>query len=592
MRIVSVLAAVAFVAAACGSSSGTKTGSGTTPSAGTPVKGGTLNLVGSGDVDNMDTVSGYYDVTYTLDRAFTRQLYTFPTTAGSQVDPVPDLATALPTISNNGTVYTIHIQNGAMWNTTPPRQVTADDEILGMKRLCNPSSPTGAPGYFEQTIVGMKAYCDAFAKVQPTVAAIKSFIDSNQVSGMKAVDSTTVQFTLTQPASDFIDILALPFSSPAPQEYLSYLPGSPEQAQHTVSDGPYEISSYVPTKSIALVRNPAWKASTDTIRKAYVNQINITEGVATSTAAVQEIQAGTQNMEWDQNVPTAQLAGMENSKDPNLVIGPSGNNYITINPYISINLQSPSNGGALSKLLVRQALEYAFNKTAVGQIYGGSAIDEPLNQIIPQGSVGHVAGYNPYPTTGNNGDPAKSKALLQQAGYSPGQITLKLIYRTTTVHPQIAQTDQAALQAAGFNVQLIPVNPANTFYTKYLENPTASKAGSWDIAEAGWIPDWLGNNGRSVIEPLFDGRTYGPNTQDYGDYNNSVVNSSIDKALAASSTSAATKDWQTAAQQVMADAAVVPLGAQKTAIYHSTSVHNCIFNDFNQNCDVTNVWLK
>ncbi|MGH9300425.1 MAG: ABC transporter substrate-binding protein [Acidimicrobiales bacterium] len=597
MRIAGVLAAVAVVAAACGSSSPNSASTSTTSSAGTPVRGGTLTLVGQGDVDSMDTASGYYDVTYTLDRAFTRQLYTYPTTTGSQIDPVPDLATAMPTISSNGTVYTIHIRQGAMWDTTPPRQVTAADEILGMKRLCNPVSPTGAPGYFTQTIAGMKTYCDGFAaafpkSVTPTVANVAAYINGNQISGIKAVDATTVQFTLTQPASDFINILALPFSSPAPKEYLNYLPGGTDQAQHTISDGPYTISSYVPTKSISLVRNPAWKASTDNIRKAYVNQINITEGVADATSAVQQVQAGTQDMLWDQVVPTALLAGMETSKDPNLVIGPTGQNFITINPYIAINLQSPNNNGALGKLKVRQALEYAFNKTAVGQVYGGSTIDLPLNQIVPPGSVGNVSGYNPYPTPGNNGDTAKAKALLQSAGYAPGQITLKLIYRTNSVHPQVAQTDQAALQAAGFKVDLIAVNPANTFYTKYLENPTASKAGSWDIAEPGWIPDWLGNNGRSVIEPLFDGRTYGKNSTDYGDYNSPVVNGLIDKALAATSTSAATADWQAAAKQIMADAAVVPLGAQKTAIYHSTKVQNCIFNDFNQNCDITNVWLK
>ena len=44
-----------------------------------------------------------------------------------------------------------------------------------------------------------------------------------------------------------------------------------------IADGPYQIKSYVPTKSIQFVRNPAWNASTDPIRKAYVNAINVTE---------------------------------------------------------------------------------------------------------------------------------------------------------------------------------------------------------------------------------------------------------------------------------------------------------------------------
>ncbi|TAM80820.1 MAG: ABC transporter substrate-binding protein [Jatrophihabitans sp.] len=521
-------------------------------------------------------------------------MYTYPNapTFEAQIKPVPDLATAMPTITDNGTVYTIHIRKGAMWDTHPARQVTAQDAVRGLQRLCNPAQPTGAPGYFTGTIKGMAAYCAGFAKVSATsAAAMKDYIDSHPVAGLKAVDATTLQITLTQPATDFVNILALPFSSPAPVEYLDYIPGSAQQAQHTISDGPYAITAYSPGRSITLARNPAWHSSTDPIRKAYVNAIQVTEG-GNEQGTQQQIAAGTQDMDWDQNVPTADLASLAAGHSPDLVIGPSGDNYITINPYIAINLQSPNNGGALSKLKVRQALEYAFNKTADSQVYGGKLISQPLNQVIPKGSVGYVSGYDPYPTPGNNGDPAKAKQLLAEAGYQPGQITLKLPYRTTTVHPQIAQTDAAALKAAGFNVQLIAVTPANDFYTQYLQNPSATKRGSWDIAEAGWIPDWMGNNGRSVIEPLFDGRSYGPGSTDYGDYNSPQMNALIDKALSATSESAAAGIWQQAAKLAMQDAVIVPIGAQKVAVMHSSRVKGCYFNFFNENCDITNVWLS
>jgi peptide/nickel transport system substrate-binding protein len=575
---------------AAGSSPGSAASSGSSPK-----RGGTLTIVGSSDVDHFDTASAYYDVTYTLFRAITRQLYQYPTTrtTAGEVNPVPDLATGMPVITNGGKTYTVTIRSGAQWNSNPPRQVTAADEVLGMKRLCNPVNPVGAPGYFEATIVGMQNYCNGFANVGDDAASIKNYIQTHNIPGVKATGPETVQFMLTQPASDFINILAMTFSSPAPVEDLNYVPGSTDLAEHFLSDGPYEVQNYNPNTSITLVRNPAWKASTDPLRKAYVNKINIQEGVAnTPIAAVQQIQAGTADMEWDQNVDTSQLPGMVANHDPDLVIGPQGaSNFITINPYIVINFLSPNNRGALSKLKVRQALEYAFNKTADSQVYGGSVISQPLNQVVPGGNIGTINGYNPYPTTGNNGNPAKAKKLLAQAGYSPGQITLNLVYRTNTVHPQIAQTDQAALQKAGFKVNLISAT-ASDFYSKYLENPTDTKSGAWDIAEPGWIPDWLGNNGRSIIEPLFDGRTYGPNSVDYGDYNSAKLNSYIDKALSATSTSQATTYWQDAAKQIMADAAVVPIAAQKVSIYHSSRLRNCYFNVWTENCDVTNVWLS
>lgn len=563
-----------------------------------PQRGGVLRLVGNGDVDYFDTAEAYYDVTWGLFRAITRQLYTWPTAPklAQQIQPVPDLATAMPKVTDGGKVWTVTIRSGAMWDTSPPRQVTAQDEIRGLKRLCNPIAPTGAPGYYENTIVGMKGYCNAFLKLslpkstKAQVATIDKYMATHNIAGLKAIGQRTIQFTLTEPAPDFIDILSLDFASPVPKEELQYPPGN--LGVNLISDGPYKVKSYTPKRSIVLVRNPAWNASTDPIRKAYVNEIDVTEGVPEASSAVQQVEAGTSDLFWDQVVPPAQLAGLVATHSKLLVIGPNGNNFITINPYIVMNLQSPNNNGALKKLKVRQAIEYAINKAADSALYGGTAISKPLDQVVPQGSFGYIPGYDPYPTPGDRGDPAKSRALLAQAGYKPGQITLRLVYRTNSVHPQVAQADQAALQKAGFNVKLVTVNPADAFYTKYLENPTASKAGSWDIAEPGWIPDWLGDNGRSIFEPLFDGRTYGPDTVDYGDYDSAALNKDIDLALAAKNFAQANEFWQDANRQVMKDAAIVPVGAQKTAVMHSARVQGCEFWFVSENCDYTNVWLK
>src|SRR5580658_7298392 len=110
----------------------------TTSSGNAVTKGGTLFLVGTGDVDFMDPNVAYYNPTYLVLRAWSRQLYSYPATPGRTADVVPDLATEMPTISADGLSYTFTIVSGATWDTSPHRQVTAADALRGLERTCNP----------------------------------------------------------------------------------------------------------------------------------------------------------------------------------------------------------------------------------------------------------------------------------------------------------------------------------------------------------------------------------------------------------------------------------------------------------------------
>ena len=581
-----VLAVSAVTLAACGNS-----GSTTTSTSGTPVSGGTLKLLGSSDVDHLDTASAYYTASYTLERTFARQLFSYPASTNTTTanTPVPDLATVLPTTANggisaDGKTYTIHLRTGAEWDTSPARPVTAQDAVLGLKRLCNPVSPVGAPGYYENTIVGMKAYCDGFAKVAGTAPAMAAYINGHQISGVTTPDAQTVVFKLLQPASDFLNILAMPFASPAPKEYLQYVPDSAAFRQHTISDGPYRIVTYTPNQRIVLNRNPAWTQASDPVRHQYVDNIDITQGQDAGPVQ-QQIQAGTADLEWDTTVPTPNIPALQAAKDARLGLYPA----LDTNPYLVFNLQSPTANSALKNVKVRQAIEYAVDKTAIGQVYGGPALNTPLNQVIPPGNVGYQQ-FDLYPTAQSKGDAATCKSMLAAAGY-PNGFTIKDVYRNAGDHPAVAQDIQADLKACGITDKLIPVNQGD-YYGKYLNSPSAAQRGVWDISEPGWVPDWYGNNGRAIVEPLFDGRNYGPNSVDYGDYNNPAVNALIDKALAAPDQNTAATYWHQADMQIMKDAAIVPLQTQKTALYRSSRVQNAIFLPFSQNYDITQIWLS
>jgi peptide/nickel transport system substrate-binding protein len=596
------LAAVALAVAACSSaatpsakSSGAVSLSsglqGLNPGTGTPQRGGTLNLVGVGDVTYMDYNISYYTIDALGQRLWQRGLYGYSPVAGQTTNVVPDLATAAPVITNGGKTYAVTIRTGAQWNTTPARQVTAADALLGLKRSCNPVVPFGGLPDFESIIVGYSQFCAGFQALGSTATApaIKKYIDTHQISGV-TVSGQTITYNLTQPASYFTDELQLDAFSPAPVESLNYVPGSADGQQHTIADGPYQVQTYVPTRKIVWVRNPAWQASSDPIRKAYVDQINVTEtGDQTTNQTTLQTNTAAAGAEWDSFPPVAAVPGLVSQMQhggKNFSLGPT---YST-NPYIVYNEVSPNNGGALGKVAVRQAISYAINRAHLIQDFNGAVLSPPLTHILPDGINGSQdvpKGYDPYPF-----NTAKAKSLLASAGYSSG-LTLKFLYRpSSTASVKAYQTLQADLAPAGIKLVGVGV-PSADFYAKYLTVPSVAKRGAWDVSLSGWGPDWYGDAATSFFKPLFYGpASYPPSGSNFGFYNNPTVTSLITQASAQGSASAAATMWAQADQQIMKDAPIYPITQPLQPLYHASYVHNAVYVPAIQGYDFTNVWLS
>jgi peptide/nickel transport system substrate-binding protein len=598
-RYLTGLAALVLAAAAACSGSGpapapaavsTDSGAqGLNPGSGPPHRGGTLKLLGIGDVDYMDYNISYYAIGYLGQRMWARGLYAYPAVPGQTTTPAPDLATAAPAVSNGGLTYAVTIRGGVSWNTTPATPVTGAGALLGLKRACNPVQPFGGLPDFESLIKGYAAFCAGFAKVHPTVAGIKAYIDTHSISGV-TVAGQVITYHLTQPASYFADELTLPPFSPAPPASLDYLPASAASQQHTLSDGPYEVQSYVPAKSIVFVRNPAWSAATDPIRKAYVSQIDVTEtGTQTTNQQILATNSAAGGAEWDSFPPAAAELGLVaqmTAGGHDLNLGPQ----YSMNPYLIFNLASPHNGGALAKVAVRRALSYGIDRAHLIQDANGPVISPALTHVLPNGVNGAQdvpAGYNLYPY-----DPAKARRMLTAAGYPDG-LTLKLLYRpASSLSLRMFQTLQSDLAKIGVKVTGVGVPDAD-FYTKYLEVPSAAQRGVWDLSLASWGPDWYGDAATSFLKPLFSGpSSYPPSGSDFGFYNDPATTSLINRAAAQASPAAAARLWARADQAVMADAAFYPIAQPLLALYHASYVHNVVYVPAFEAIDPTNVWLS
>jgi peptide/nickel transport system substrate-binding protein len=594
--------------AACGKSSSSSSSS--SASAGKPVSGGTLRIVAASGWAHLDTVAAYDTSSYMLERAFARQLlsypYAAPTALGSAswnkaITPAADVATVVPTqanggISSNGLTYTFHIKPGVMWNSSPPRQVTSADFIREFRAFYNPVQPVGAPFYYNATIAGLQTYDNqetayfAVKSHKPTAINISNFQNTHTISGISAPNSSTLKIKLIHPASDFLYMLAMPFASARPVEYDKYVPASAQFNQHVMSDGPYQITSVIPGKSLTMTRNPAWQQSTSTIRHQYVSKITLTIGVSSAQTQLADEKANTYDLVEDTPFDPSAIPQLQASKDPKFHIWPDTNNL----PYLVFNLRSPDANGAMNNLKVRQAFEYGISKVAVSKAYGGPAVAKIIGGVIPPGNVGYVNSAM-YPDNNGSGNVSQCKSLLKQAGY-PNGVTLTGLYINDSVNSQVFQAIQASLKNCGITLSSKP-EPGSSYFTDLGNAPVNNKPGQWDVAtSAGWFPDWFGNNGRTIIPPFFQTNCV-INTINYGCYSSKQMDSFIKQAEAAPTTSAAGALWHQADMLAMKDAVMVPLLAQQYPYYSSARVHNAgstavAFQPNIGNADITNVWLS
>jgi peptide/nickel transport system substrate-binding protein len=580
-RTFAIVGAVVTLAGVAACSSGSVGGSAGGQSSSQPHRGGTLYMLGTGDIDYMDPNISYYTVGYENLRMWERPLMSYPAIAGKSTTLVPDLAQAPPVVSDGGLSYTFTIRKGAMWNTKPARQVVAADVERGLERSCNPVKPSAALPDYEGLIVGFTQYCTGLENTKATLPAINAYIKSHSIPGITIDPSNplTISFKLTHPATYFPALTAMGGFLAAPVEYLSYLPNSTDLAQHTFSDGPYQVQSYVPGKSIVYVRNPAWSASTDPVSKAYVDKIVVNETVSAQTVQ-EELQAGAQTADlyWgDTQVPASDVPGLSASHNPNLILGATDG----LNPFVIFNFADPNQGGAMKSLQVRQAISDAINRSALIQNAGGAQLATPLTHVLPADVVGSTAAsYYPY-------SPAKAKQVLASK-----HLSLKLLYQADNpVQAKIFQTIQFDLSQVGVKVSGVGV-PTADIYTKYLLVPTVAKNGTWDLALDQWYPDWYGNNAVNYFYPIFDSASLAPAGANLGLYNNSTVNNLIQQGETATSASQAASLWTQADQQIMQQAVIYPIDVVNFAAFYSRQVHNAVFVPSIQAIDPTNVWLS
>jgi ABC-type transport system substrate-binding protein len=200
------------------------------------------------------------------------------------------------------------------------------------------------------------------------------------------------------------------------------------------------------------------------------------------------------------------------------------------------------------------------------------------------GSLGYRP-YDLYPTPAGRGDPAKARALLAAAGYPKG-LTLGFATLGSGRLAAGRKPIEESLARAGIRLKVTTNKDVGPHFES-LRNP--AKRLEHQLAQGGWILDYLGDNARQTIVPQYDSRL--GFRDNFCEYDNPAVNRLIDRALAEPDRDRRAALWAEIDRRIMRDAPLVPLLWENSSFQWASRVHGWRYDPWAVGPDLTAVWL-
>jgi ABC-type transport system substrate-binding protein len=375
----------------------------------TPTKGGSMIIAYKDDLATLDPAIGYDWTNWPAIKLVFDGLLDYD--SGTTI--MPRLAESLPTVSEDGTVYTFKLRKGVKFSNG--REFTSDDVVYTITRVLDPTTGSPGAGFF----VGIKG--------------AQEFIDGSAttVEGIKAPDANTVEFTLSAPDVTFLNKMALNFSFIVPKEEVEK---AGENFGHApVGTGPFTLKEWKSGEFLAFERNPNYFYEGLPFLDALTIQVGVAPDVALLRLEKGEIQMmgdPPPGADWTR-ITTDPAWANRIEKQP------------TVNTtYIAINTTMEP----FDKLEVRQALNHAIDKQRIVQLLNGRAT--VANQILPPLMPGYDPAY-----TGYEYDPEKAKALLTEAGFPDGfETSIECI--SVDPQPKLCESFQQDLAKVGIKLTI------------------------------------------------------------------------------------------------------------------------------------------
>lgn len=390
-------------------------------------------------------------------------LYTYD----SNGNLVPDLATAMPEMSEDGCTYTVKLIE-SKWSNGD--DLTAQDFVYSWNRVVA-----------EETAADYAYLFDVIARNGDSLA-------------IETPDDYTMVITLNSPCPYFNDLMAFPTFYPVHQASVEAadpdgsVPGKWAQEAGFVCNGAYTLESWSHNESMVYVKNPNYHDAANVTMDELHFMLS-----ADDTAIYAAYNSG--DLDYIDSVPTDEVSSLNGVNPEFGILDNLGTYYIGFNVNDAVFDGKTVEEAAKMRKAVTLLIDRGFIVENVGQT--GQV---PADSFVPAGMADGNGGifkqadtsYYDAAATGA-GMLEDAVALLEEAGYTltdngdgtyaidPG-ISITYLTNDGTGHIKIAESIQQDLALVGINMEI-----QSEDWNVFLQD---RKDGRFTLAREGWLADY------------------------------------------------------------------------------------------------------
>jgi peptide/nickel transport system substrate-binding protein len=380
-------------------SGATATPAGAVVSAGQPKTGGTIRTGQVGDIANLD---GHY--ANQLSATTVQMAYDKLAVYDLTLQPQPVLAESWD-VSSDSRTFKFNLRRGVQFHNG--REFTSDDVNYNLLRVRDPKL-TGLAG---------------------TLAPQSAWFTS-----IDTPDKYTVTLTSDQPRPGIFDFLSA--FNMVDKETME----GPNSKTAVNGTGPFKFVEWASGDHITLAKNPNyWRSG-----RPYIDEIHISI-LKDAQSMVVQLESGALDAVYAP--PLTDVVRLKQSPQFQAIVNAQLGQFFYVNQNVTLPL--------FQNKLVRQAMNYALNRSRITQTVLQNLCGDPVDLPWPQQSPAYEAAKNGTYTF----DPARAAALLRQAGVSDASFEIN--YSTGGLSQELAsmaQIYQSDLRDLGLTVTLKPVD--------------------------------------------------------------------------------------------------------------------------------------